>query len=167
MWAPRNLMRLEYIEKQLEPGEEINYSARAHWVVMLPGTLIAAVLGVTGVGLCGNHGLLRALAAMLMVTSMMLYTIVLSKRAATEIALTNRRLLFKEGLANYRSTETLLSEIDNVTVVQSALGRILGYGTVIVLDKAGNYEQIIDVENPKGLQTHVERQKHPADTVNP
>lgn len=51
-------------------------------------------------------------------------------RWTTEIAVTNRRMIYKKGWIA-RSTEELgLARIEEVNLKQSVLGRILGYGTL-------------------------------------
>lgn len=125
---------------------------------MLWGTIVAAILGVVGVGLLINRGLLRAVAVALSVSATVIFTIVFSKRAATEIALTNKRVIVKEGLAQYRVTEMLLSDIENVVVEQSPAGRRLGFGTVVVREKTGKYERIDRVADPLEFQHQLKQQ---------
>lgn len=52
--------------------------------------------------------------------------------AVTEIAVTNQRMIYKTGLIARYIGEISVDRIEGVNVVQSILGRILGYGRVIV-----------------------------------
>ena len=50
----------------------------------------------------------------------------------TEIAVTSDRFVRKTGLISIKSEEVSLDKIEEVTVDQSILGRIFGYGNVQV-----------------------------------
>jgi len=73
-------------------------------------------------------------------SSAALFCIGLLKRSVTEMAVTNKRVIVKTGLAERRTTEILLSRIESVVVDEPAMGRILGYGTVIVRGTGGTPE---------------------------
>ena len=154
-------MGLTHIKQRLDSDETIICATRPHWIVMVPGSLIAAVLGVTGVGLMGNHGLLRVAAVLLATTGSLLYMIVFSMRSATEIAMTNKRLLVIAGLARTQFTDVHLSDIADVTVAQSIVGRSLGFGTVIMHKRTGKSMRIVNVEDAKEFEDRVKQQIGP------
>jgi len=54
------------------------------------------------------------------------------ERRTSEFAVTNKRVLIKTGLVRRHSLETLLSKIESIGVAQSILGRILGFGTIVI-----------------------------------
>ena len=49
-------------------------------------------------------------------------------------------MLIKVGIVNRRSLEMLLSKVETVRVEQSVVGRILGYGTIVVTGTGGTNE---------------------------
>jgi uncharacterized membrane protein YdbT with pleckstrin-like domain len=51
----------------------------------------------------------------------------------TEIAVTNRRVIYKRGFISRTTAEMQMDKIESVEVDQSILGRILDYGKVTVL----------------------------------
>lgn len=53
-------------------------------------------------------------------------------KATTEIAITNKRLVYKRGLVARQVGEMSIDRIEGVNVMQSILGRIFGYGRVAV-----------------------------------
>lgn len=53
-------------------------------------------------------------------------------KATTEIAITSERLVYKKGLIARHVGELNIDRIEGVSVNQGALGRIFGYGTVII-----------------------------------
>jgi uncharacterized membrane protein YdbT with pleckstrin-like domain len=54
------------------------------------------------------------------------------RAVATEIAVTSDRFVRKTGLIAIRTEEVSLDKIEEVTVVESILGRIFGYGQLHV-----------------------------------
>jgi uncharacterized membrane protein YdbT with pleckstrin-like domain len=59
---------------------------------------------------------------------------------SNEFAITNKRVIIKEGLISRRSLEIAISKVESIAVDQSILGRILGYGTLVVRGTGGTNE---------------------------
>jgi uncharacterized membrane protein YdbT with pleckstrin-like domain len=87
-----------------------------------------------------------------------LFSVGLIRRNATEMAVTNRRVIVKSGVAERRTIELLLSRIESVVVEESALGRLLGYGTVIVRGTGGTPEVFPKIARPLEFREQVQRQ---------
>jgi uncharacterized membrane protein YdbT with pleckstrin-like domain len=51
----------------------------------------------------------------------------------TEIAVTNRRVIYKKGFIRRQTNEMNVHKVESVQVYQTILGRMLGYGTVTIL----------------------------------
>ena len=80
------------------------------------------------------------------------------KRGATEMAVTNKRIIAKTGLADRRTIELLLSRVESIAVEEPPLGRILGYGTVIVRGIGGTPEVFERIQRPLKLREQVQSQ---------
>jgi len=80
------------------------------------------------------------------------------KRNATEMAVTNKRVIVKSGLADRRTIELLLPRIESIAVEEPALGRLLGYGTVIVRGTGGTPEVFPQIARPLEFREQVQRQ---------
>lgn len=65
-----------------------------------------------------------------------------------EFAITNRRLIIKTGLISRKTFEMNLSKIESVNIDQTILGRILGYGTIIIVGSGGTREIFPSIKNP-------------------
>src|SRR5258707_13476499 len=85
-----------------------------------------------------------------------LFCIGLLKRSVTEMAVTNKRVIVKSGLVDRQTTEILLSRIESVVVDEPALGRIFGYGTVIVRGTGGTPEVFEKIQHPLKLKEQVQ-----------
>ena len=51
----------------------------------------------------------------------------------TEIAVTNRRVIYKKGLVRRQTNEMNMDKVESVKINQSILGRMLDYGDVTIL----------------------------------
>lgn len=79
-------------------------------------------------------------------------------RAATEIAVTNKRVIVKTGLLTRRTVELLLSKVESIGVDESIWGRILGYGSVVVRGTGGTPEPFHRVGHPLEFGRQVQEQ---------
>jgi len=162
---------LSYVEKHLIPGESVQYQTKLHWIVMLGYIAVAAVLeflAVTfligslsswkGVDVAPPRSVMYWGALFFFVIGAISFSIGLLKRTVTEMAVTNKRVIVKSGLAERRTTEILLSRIESVVVDEPALGRILGYGTVIVRGTGGTPEVFQKIQNPLKFREQVQSQ---------
>jgi len=161
---------LSYAEKHLIMGEIVQYETRLHWIVMLGHALIAAVLALVGVSLlitpwssvnggeASSAGALRWAGVACVVVAAIFFGIGFVRRGATEMAVTNKRVIVKSGLANRRTIELLLSRIESIAIEEPALGRLLGYGTVIVRGTGGTPEVFPQIARPLEFREQVQRQ---------
>ena len=162
---------MSYVEKHLIPGETIQYQTKLHWVVMLGHLLAAAVLELlaitlliasfsrgTAVGVAPPRTALYLGTFLCFAIGGVSFIIGLLKRNATEMAVTNKRVIAKTGIADRRSIEILLSRIESVVVDEPAMGRILGFGTVIVRGTGGTPEVFEKIYHPLEFREQVQRQ---------
>jgi uncharacterized membrane protein YdbT with pleckstrin-like domain len=161
---------LSYVEKHLIQGETIQYQTKLHWIVMLGHTLIAAVLALIGVALLvvpwnsvsGGAASLtpvsRWAGAVFLLIAVIFFAVGLIRRNATEMGITNKRVIVKTGLANRRTIELLLSRIESVVIEEPAMGRMLGYGTVIIRGTGGTPEVFEKIAHPLEFRERVQSQ---------
>ncbi len=160
---------MSYIEKHLISGETIQYQTSLHRIVMLNHAGLSLFFVVVGIALVVFSGSTRrpgeshsfaliwiALAAFAVAT--VLLGVGILKRSATEMAVTNKRVIVKMGLATRRTIEILLPRIESIAVEESALGRVLGYGTVIVRGTGGTPEVFEKIAHPLEFREQVQSQ---------
>ena len=73
----------------------------------------------------------------------------------TELAVTDRRVIFKTGFVRRRTVEMNMDKVETVDVDQSILGRILGYGTIHVLGTGSGIEHLRQVAHPLELRSAI------------
>lgn len=156
-----------YVEKHLVSGETLQYETRLHWVVMLSHAALALFLVATGIALFTlsfparrsigpNANLLIAIGVAAFVAATVLIGVGAIKRSATVMALTNKRIIVKTGIATRRTVELLLSKIESIVVEEPAMGRLLGYGTVIIRGTGGTPEVFEKIARPLEFRERVQ-----------
>jgi uncharacterized membrane protein YdbT with pleckstrin-like domain len=168
--------KLSYVEKNLVPGETLLYQTRHHWIVLLGPALVSLLLGVLGLGLLGesiasmagksqasgssggNAGGLGIIGLILVVAAAGTVAYGIAKRNATEMAVTNRRVLIKTGLASRRTLDVMLSRVESIGVEETVIGRLLSYGTVVVRGTGGTPEAFVMIDHPQEFRRAVQEQ---------
>jgi len=147
-----------YVEKNLMPGEEVAYRATLHWIIYF----VPALLGMVGLILLlssiGNRN--RAPVAGLGVLLLVLSGLIALSRWITartsEFAVTNKRVIIKFGLVRRHTLELLLSKVESIGVDQGILGRIVGYGSIVVIGTGGTKEPFKNIAEPLEFRKQVQ-----------
>lgn len=159
---------MSYVEEHLIPGEAIQYQTKLHWIVMLRHLASAVFFALLGVlVLVARWAAPKSSPPAKPMYLAFLFCLAIAavlaavgsfKRKATEMAVTNKRVIVKMGIAERRTLEILLSRIESVAVDETALGRLLGYGTVIVGGTGGTHERFERISHPLEFREQVQRQ---------
>jgi uncharacterized membrane protein YdbT with pleckstrin-like domain len=162
---------LSYAQKHLIAGETVQYETKLHWIVMAGQAAAAAVMEVLGLifliasfsnwkgaQVAPPRNALLGGAVIFFVMGGIVFVAGLLKRNATEMAVTNKRVVVKTGLAGRRTVELLLPRIESIAVEEPAMGRVLGYGTVIVRGTGGTPEVFPQIARPLEFREQVQRQ---------
>lgn len=160
---------MSYIKKNVLEGETIAYETHLHWVVMIGYVVLSLlVLGVVAGLLAygwGHRGPSGELPHWLVGVSVALAGVALTiflagsvRRFATEMAVTTRRVVVKKGLASRSTIEMLLNKVESIEVRETMLGRLLGYGTVILIGTGGSSEPFRNMAHPLEFRAQVQRQ---------
>jgi len=163
-----------YIEKNLISGEQVLCKTHLHFVAVLGPLLAGLTMGIVAV-FCfyesstlnqtaspdnaSSDSRLWAIAGMiLIVLTALLICAALLKRNATEMAVTNRRILIKSGFFSRRTIELLLSRVESIVITEPFLGRMFGYGTVIIRGTGGTPEPFPLIARPTEFRRVVQEQ---------
>jgi uncharacterized membrane protein YdbT with pleckstrin-like domain len=74
------------------------------------------------------------------------------------MAVTSRRVVIKTGLASRKTIEMLLNKVESIEVSETAFGRMLGYGTIVVIGTGGTPEPFHKVAHPLEFRSQVQQQ---------
>ena len=69
-------------------------------------------------------------------------------KATTELAITSKRVIAKFGLIRRNTVELNHSKVESLNVDQSILGRILGFGTLVINGTGGGKTPIPSIDSP-------------------
>ena len=72
----------------------------------------------------------------------------------TEIAVTDRRVIYKKGLVRRQTNEMNMDKVESVKINQSILGRLLDYGDVPILGTGEGFETLRTIASPIEKQHH-------------
>lgn len=108
-----------YVQSNLTSGERVECEAKLHWIIFVS---------------------FKAL--------LTLWIAPLIEYGTSEFAITNKRIIIKVGFISRRTLEMNLSKVESVNVNQGILGRILGYGTIIVIGTGGTKEPFESIADP-------------------
>lgn len=161
---------MSYVESNLIPGETLIYQTRLHWVVMIGhivvGCLVLALPGALLLYYTHNHSelesrelhLMQGAGAALMICGVIVILVGMVQRNATEMAVTTRRVVIKTGLTSRKTVEMLLSKVESIEVSETTWGRMLGFGTIVVIGTGGTSEPFHKLGHPLEFRSHVQQQ---------
>lgn len=102
-------------------------------------------------------GVVRISAFAMIVIGLLLFLQMMVVRATTEIAVTTSRFVLKEGIIARNVDEMNIDRIESVHVIQSILGRMLGFGTVMVRGMGVGEIILPPVANPINLRNAIDQ----------
>jgi len=161
---------MSYVESNLVPGETVIYQTRLHWIVMLSHLIVGSVLlDLPGAALLiyalshseiggGTLHAMEAGAFLLLFSGIAVILAGMLRRNTTEMAVTNRRVIIKTGLASRKTIEMLLNKVESIEISESTIGRLLGYGTVMMIGTGGTSEPFQKVAHPLEFRSQVQQQ---------
>lgn len=123
-----------YVDSNLITGERVTHRGELHWAIFLPGIILLPVVLI---------GIIPIISAAI-------------RRATTEMAVTNKRVVIKTGLISRRTVELNLAKVENIGVDQSMWGRLLGYGKITVVGTGGTREAFSGVAAPLDFRRAVQ-----------
>jgi len=158
-----------YVEQNLNPGERILYATHLHWIVLFRSIFVDVIFSIAGLaligwGIAGTHSqrgeaqVVAIAGAALVIIGGAILWIATIRRNATEMAVTNKRIIIKVGFLTKRTLELFLSKVESVGVEQTVLGRMMGFGSITVRGTGGTNEPFSHVANPLEFRRQVQRQ---------
>jgi uncharacterized membrane protein YdbT with pleckstrin-like domain len=157
---------MSYVKDNLLPNEKVLYTANIHPAIFIPalvpflGTVCFVVWAATTSKAASSTSqvfgtTMLCPAALLFLLAVVYWLEALVTVLTTEFAVTNKRVIAKRGLIRRRTVEMLLQKVESVAVRQNILGRILGFGTVIVVGTGGTREPFRGIRSPLQVRTQI------------
>jgi uncharacterized membrane protein YdbT with pleckstrin-like domain len=151
-----------YAEKVLQPGESIKHRSKVHWIVYISGLVGMAAAAVIFLFAVSDNAIDSSLRMPLMIFAAVVGVVALFKllkawfkRWTTEIVVTDKRIIYKDGFIRRNTVEMNLDKVESVQVEQSVMGRLLGYGTLIIRGTGAGIEPVRNVGSPLEFRSFV------------
>lgn len=140
---------MSYIENNLLDDERLIYRAYLHWIIFAKPIFwfvltivlyltIPLYMQETGKELPVHLGNVVVLVSAIVTFLSALKAYL--RYISSEFGITNRRIIVKLGFIRRNTYENFLQKIESIQVHQSILGRLFGYGTVVLRGTGGSTE---------------------------
>ena len=155
---------MSYVQRVLQPGEQVRHIASIHWIMYWRGVAVALLAAVA----CWLSetmrltGFWRYTAYALALVAVVLLIQQWFQWWVTEIAVTNRRVIYKKGLVRRQTNEMNMDKVESVQIDQSILGRMLYYGNVSILGTGEGFEMLRTIASPIELRNSITGTTHKA-----
>jgi uncharacterized membrane protein YdbT with pleckstrin-like domain len=143
-----------YVESNLMTGEQIVARARLHWIIFF---WPAAVALIALMMLTGGRDSAQAAPGGFIIAAIW-GAVAFINLQTSEFAVTNKRVLMKVGWVRRHSIEVLLAKVEGIQVNQGILGRILGYGSIVVSGTGGAKDPFHRIAAPLDFRKTVQEQ---------
>jgi uncharacterized membrane protein YdbT with pleckstrin-like domain len=133
---------MSYVKHVIQPGEKILVDGRLSWFIyhrailyLIAGIILIAIEKAfwpwsQQLVMLGTGALFAILALVSATTAWFNWW-------TTEIAVTDKRIIFKTGFINRHTEEMNMDKVSSVDVDQTFLGRIFDFGTIRILGTGG------------------------------
>ena len=156
---------MSYVKHVIQPGERIVMVGHISWVIY-HRAIFCLILGAALLILewvfvpQGDartylmYGTVAAFGLAALVTALRAWFI----RWTTEIAVTDKRIIFKRGFINRHTAEMNMDKVASVDVDQSIWGRLFDFGSVHILGTGGvaGIEHLHRIANPIALRNAID-----------
>lgn len=132
---------MAYLDKRLFDEERILYRGDFHWLRKLAAWLALIFLGVVVIGI-------------------VIFVREMVKMNTSEFVVTNRRLLFKTGLFSAHVRELSLNAIEGAEIRQGILGRIFGFGDLVIEGRGEGEINFPTMASPATFLAAAEKARH-------
>jgi uncharacterized membrane protein YdbT with pleckstrin-like domain len=153
-WQHCEGVLMRYVDEVLQPGETVRQVTTKSWVLYLRGValwVLAALLWA----MFASYLLGQAAAAAAFLIGCYFVVKTWWNRLTTEVAVTDRRVIYKTGFISRNTREMHMDKIASVDVKQGILGRVLNFGDITINGTGGNKEEIPGIDRPLEFRSHV------------
>jgi len=138
-----------YVDSSLLPGEQVIAEAKLHWAIFVAPALLFLFGLMTGPA----RGIFVFLAVVWGGYRFLIYL-------TTELAVTSKRVIAKSGIVRRNVVDVSNSKVEGVTYHQGIIGRIFGYGSVLVRGTGVGQVPIPFIGHPEFFKHEVGRVLH-------
>ena len=138
---------MSYIDSNLLAGEHVVFRTRLHWLLFM-GPVLFMLIVLVPVAWFLSTGSWSSYAWVPIGFGVLILVATFIKRQSSDFAVTNKRVMMKVGVFSTRSIELLLSKVEAIAVEQTLLGRMFGYGDIVITGSGGTKEAFSKIQSP-------------------
>ena len=146
---------MSYVQSTLVPGERIMYRAHLHWATFLGGGVLFVLFTIVAILFVAREESQFA-GFIVFILGVLPLAAAYIRYRTSEFAVTDKRVLIKTGLIRRHTLETLLNKVENISVEQGLLGRVLNYGTIQVTGTGSTKETFSNIADPLEFRKQVQ-----------
>ena len=149
-----------YIDRVLQQDERVVAIGKLHRMIYIgPVLLVGCGFAAAAAGFAyGGEGAKvagGAAGALLFVIGVIGLCRAFIRRKFTEIAVTDRRIVYKTGVFRRHSVEMNMNRVESVVVDQTLTGRLLNFGTIHIRGVGVGIENLAGVSHPLELRSAI------------
>ncbi|ADV44621.1 PH domain-containing protein [Bacteroides helcogenes] len=145
---------MSYIQNNLQAGEEIKYKADIHWYIFV---YPAILLLVGAFFLSAQTGFIYYIGLLLLLLGLFQLIKRVLLKIGAEYVVTNKKVILKSGILSRDALELILSKCEGLRINQSIMGRILGFGSIVVTT-GGATNRFNFIANPMKFRNEINAQ---------
>lgn len=120
---------MSYIQNNLQAGEEIKYKADIHWYIFAyPVILLLLSVFFSS----AQTGFFHYVSLFLLLSGLFQLIKRILLKMGTEYVVTNKKVILKSGILSRDALELVLNKCEGIRINQSLMGRMLGFGSIVV-----------------------------------
>ena len=147
---------MSYIDRNLLSDERILFRTRKHLIIFF-WPVVWLIFSYYASSYMGANQLLHAVQWTPWAVAALLWSVVGLSYYTSEFAVTNKRIMMREGFFTRHANEMRLTAISQVNVDQNLIGQMINFGTVSI-NAFGAFDSYTLISNPGGFQRCVNEQ---------
>ena len=151
---------MSYIQKNLMTNEKIIYQTKLNWILYFK-SLMVMLIGFLLFGLSvysRNNSFLFGMAELFLIFGIISSGITYIEIKTFEFAVTNKRVLIKQGILRTQSQEIMLNKVEGIYVEQGIIDRLVNSGSIIIKGTGGSQNPLRHIDNPFQFRIAVNEQ---------
>ena len=120
---------MSYIQNNLQAGEEIKYKADIHWYIFAYPVILLLLSAFFS---SAQTGLFYYVSIFLLLSGLFQLIKRILLKMGAEYVVTNKKVILKSGILNRDALELGLNKCEGIRINQSLMGRMLGFGSIVV-----------------------------------
>jgi len=98
-------------------NEKLIFMSKPHWITLIPHVFFMPFFGI----------------------GVITFIVALIRLLTTVVAFSDKKVMCKTGLINTHKMDSPLNQVNNVVVANGLLGKIFGYGKIVITTAAGTH----------------------------